>query len=51
MKEKVRGLQEELQEALKQVNDLEVKNRELEAKLNMTKEEGKGFLISSFRRV
>jgi len=42
MKEKVRVLQEQLQEALSQVNDLKVKNRELEAKLKMTKAEEKG---------
>ena len=46
MKEKVRGLQEQLQEALSQVNDLKVKNRELEAKLKVTKAEEKGSILA-----
>jgi hypothetical protein len=41
-KRKVRELQEQLQEALRRVDDLKVKNRELEAKLKMTKAEEKG---------
>ena len=44
MKEKVKVLQEQLQEALSQVNDLKVKNRELEAKLKMTRPEEKGLI-------